>query len=86
MGKETVTYAYAGIAKCGCVRAATIDNPEHAKEVRRDVVAMLKWGTIERMSLDQVRREFCIDKHGLSGEDCPHPGACPYRQKEAPDA
>ena len=76
---------YIGVSACGCIRAATVDNPAHAKEVRKDVTSFMRYGdTIERMTSEQVRVKFCIDKHIRSGkvQTCPHPGACPHRVKE----
>ena len=80
----TTTYAYIGVSPCGCIRAATVDNPQHAKEVRKDVASFMRYGdTIERMPVEQVRVKFCVDKHLYKGKavTCPHPQACPHRNK-----
>ena len=75
------TMSYVGVDKtCGCIRAATVDNEEHAKDVRRDVLEFMKWATIERLSVDEVRQQFCADRHPRTG--CPHPGVCPHRAAE----
>ena len=71
-------FAYQAIDPCGCVRAATIDDPKHAKEVKRDLAQFLKHAAyIERVPLEKVRVTLCTDKHPK--EVCPHPQACPYR-------
>ena len=44
----TEDMVYVGIQSCGCVVAATIDNPNRKKEVRRAVMDFMKWGTVER--------------------------------------
>ncbi len=75
------THSYVSISPCGCIRAATVDSPEHAKEVRRDVASFMRSGdTIERMKTEDVRVKFCFDKHPKKA-GCPHPGACPHRAK-----
>lgn len=72
-------YAYVGISPCGCIRAASVDNPEHAAHVRRDVSAFMRAGdTIERMEVEAVRKQFCTAPHPKK-TGCPHPGACPTR-------
>jgi hypothetical protein len=84
----TETFAYVGIKECGCIRAATIDNPSYKKEVRRDVAEFLKWGTVERVSVERARVQFCGDEHPHTGwgktyqQTCPHPQACPHRNLE----
>ena len=70
-----VSHAYIGIARCGCVLGVTIDNPAHAKEVRRDVQAFMRAGdTIERVTVEVAREKFCIVNHR---KGCPHPQNCP---------
>ena len=73
--------AYVGVSPCGCIRAATVDNPEHAKDVRKDVAAFMRAGdTIERLSVELARMQFCGNKHPKDTGG-PHPAACPYRAK-----
>jgi hypothetical protein len=49
-------HAYIGIKKCGCVVAATMDMPEHAKQVGKDVAGFISEGlTVERISTEEVR-------------------------------
>lgn len=51
--------AYVGIKSCGCVVAATVDNPAHQKEVAKDVATFIKEGlTIERKTCAWVRENF----------------------------
>lgn len=79
-------YSYVGISPCGCIRAATVDNPEHAKYVRRDVAAFMRYGdTIERMEIERARIQFCMDKHPKK-TGCPHTGACPHRKNLTQDS
>ena len=67
--------SYIGISPCGCVQAATVDDPAHSKDVRRNVSSFLRWGHVERVSNEEVRRRFCTTPHkkGI----CPHPQSCP---------
>ncbi len=74
---EITEYAYIGIAPCGCVQAATIDRPEHKKEVRKDVMGMMKWVTIERTLVPQARIRLCWEQQPK--DVCPHPQGCPTR-------
>lgn len=78
--------AYVGVEPCGCIRAVTVDNPDHAKDVRRNVLEFLRFGTVERMSVEKARVALCFDKHGTKNNVCPHPNACPHRTKEPADA
>ena len=49
-------YAYIGIMKCGCVVAATMDMPDHAKQVAKDVAGFIREGyRVERVSTEEVR-------------------------------
>lgn len=51
--------AYIAREKCGCVTGATIDNPQHRKEVAKDVAAWVRDGRIvERVDSGYVRAEF----------------------------
>ena len=72
--------SYIGVDKCGCVLAATVDNPEHAKYVRRDVLEFMKWGFVERVEVEEARRQLCCAPHK---KGCPHPQQCPNRLEGA---
>jgi hypothetical protein len=69
------THAYVGIADCGCLQAAAVDSPDRKQEVRKEVMSMMKWGTIERMPIETARMRLCLGKHPKNV--CPHPQACP---------
>ena len=75
MSTSNSTHAYIGVDKCGCIRAVTVDNPAHKKEVRKDVMDIMKWGTIERVLIESARIRLCFDTHS---PHCPHPNACPH--------
>lgn len=80
-------YAYVGVAECGCIRAAAVDNPAHAKEVRKDVSGFMRDGmVVERRTVAEARVQLCLTGHGKKGLDCPHAGACPERSKKAATA
>jgi hypothetical protein len=82
---DKATHAYLGIASCGCVMAMTVDNPEHKKDVAKDVASFMRWGaTIERVSIEYARKAFCGSSHGKKGDNCPHPNACPDKATAAP--
>jgi len=66
--------AYVGRAHCGCVQAATLDEPRHADQVRRDVAGFRRWGTVERMTVEDARSAFCLS---------PHPLFCPCSRARA---
>lgn len=47
---------YIGRSSCGCARAVVVDNPQHAKQVAKDVASFIKDGlTIERVTCEYVR-------------------------------
>ena len=49
-------HAYIGTKKCGCVVAAVVDNPDHAKDVAKDVAGFIRKGlSIERVSIEKAR-------------------------------
>ena len=72
-------FAYVGVETCGCITAAVVDNPDHAKDVRRAVSGFMRWGTVERMPLAEIRKAICLTKHPQK-TGCPHPGECPSRR------
>jgi hypothetical protein len=81
MSTNTEQMAYVGIAPCGCMRAAVVDEPKHAKDVRKDVSGFMRDGlTVERVPVALVRVRLCLDKHPKVG--CPHEHACPHAKKE----
>lgn len=72
---EPTVWAYAARSACGCIRGATVDNPDHAKEDRRNVMEFMKLGdTIERMTVEQVRTDLCVKPHKKNVCPCNSPG------------
>lgn len=56
-------------ADCGCVTCVTIDNPDHKREVAKDVAQWVRWGmTVERVAADEARQMFT---------------SCPHREQKA---
>lgn len=58
-------YAYIGIKSCGCCVAATVDDPQHMKEVAEDLAEFVESGLhVERVKIEdaRLRLEQCI--HG----------------------
>jgi hypothetical protein len=57
--------AYIGRARCGCVPALTIDEPEYAEDVANDIAGWLRQGrTIERVTVEKGK--------AMLTTDCPH--------------
>ena len=78
------THAYVGVAPCGCIRAATVDDDVHPKDVAADIVGFMRGGmTLERVSLEGGPVRLCWAEHAPGSLGCPHDGACPERTKEA---
>jgi hypothetical protein len=67
---------YVGIAPCGCIQAATMDTSENTRK-RNDVSSFLKWGSVERVPVETIRKQLCLTKHPKN--ICPHPEGCPSR-------
>ena len=54
---------YIGIKKCGCVVAACVDNPEHKKDIAKNISDWVKDGlTIERISVEDARNRLSCCK------------------------
>jgi hypothetical protein len=52
----TEMMAYAGRKRCGCVVAACVDEPNHARDVAREIANWVRAGmTVERMTVEDVR-------------------------------
>ncbi len=67
-------HAYIGIAPCGCIQAAWLDA---ATDVAEEVLQILDWGRVERVSLDAGPVYLCTAEHNA----CPHPGGCPQHTR-----
>lgn len=72
-------FAYIGVAQCGCTLSAIVDNPAHAKEVAKEIRAILKWGHIEYVGIVEARKVLCLENH--LKDKCPHPEGCPSRRE-----
>jgi hypothetical protein len=49
-------FCYVGIKPCGCVTCATVDSPEHGKDVAKDVSRYIKDGLkVERIPVEEAR-------------------------------
>jgi hypothetical protein len=82
----TESICYVGIAPCGCVQAAVAMNPNNPQDLthtNRAIASFAKWGTVERMPIEQVRVVLCLAKHPKRKREtiCPHPKKCPERVK-----
>lgn len=67
---------YVGIRPCGCVVAATVDDPDDAKTVAQDVAGFLRSGLkVEPMDTEEVRKRLrgCPHHHGGSQQQVPLP-------------
>jgi len=54
--EEAARMAYIGRSPCGCVRAATVDDPARARDVAKEIAAMVRGKlTIERVTCESVR-------------------------------
>lgn len=52
----SATYAYVGVEPCGCVSAAVVDMPDHAKDVAKAVAEMIQHGSsVQRVTIEQCR-------------------------------
>lgn len=48
--------AYIGRADCGCIRMAVVDDPDHKRDVAREIAKAVKHGeTVERVTCAYVR-------------------------------
>lgn len=61
----SATHAYIGVAPCGCVFSACVDNPEHAKETAKFCRDVIKDGEhIERVTIEEARERLKGRHHG----------------------
>lgn len=59
------TPAYIAIAPCGCCHAVTVDEPQYAKDVAKDIADWVKRGShVEHTTVDKARELIVFD--------CPH--------------
>jgi hypothetical protein len=66
------THAYVSTTRCGCVIAATVDNPLHAHDVRQFVNNELISGcSINRVTIEDVRQMVFGCEHKEHTELCP---------------
>lgn len=66
-----MTMAYAGrVPGCGCLVAATIDNPERKKDVAKFVQEMIRDGLeVSRVDTEEVRLTMQTCVHGEGQDD-----------------
>ena len=66
--KSDIQFAYVGRKACGCMVAATLDDPTWPKRMATDVADFIKDGlTIERVSIETVRDQLRSCKCGSEG-------------------
>ena len=57
----TQVYAYRGICKHGKVRLMTVDKPEYAKDVAKDIADCIRHGlTVDRVTVEEARKSDMI--------------------------
>lgn len=78
------THAYMGARPCGCACALLVDNPEHKREVAKDVASWIRSGlTIQRGTIEEAR-QFWKDKFASCPECAArHKRACERDKKKA---
>lgn len=63
MSDEKPTHAYQIRERCGCVQTVTVDNPNHSREVARELAKGIRRGaTVERVLLADAQMDW----------ECPH--------------
>lgn len=51
-----MSMAYIAREKCGCITMATVDDPEHKREVAKQIAKAVRLGeTVERVTCEYVR-------------------------------
>lgn len=70
MDKEDISYSYVSRQPCGCLGVAVVDNPEHRRDVAKEVAKAIRCGEIvERVATDSVRTMgWWCPKHRLERE------------------
>ena len=57
-------YAYIATKPCGCIVMATVDFPEHKREVAKEVGKAIRQGyTVERVAVSYVREHWECSVH-----------------------
>lgn len=57
---------YVARKSCGCIIAATVDEPDMLKENAKEIARWIRKGyTVDRVTVQHVREHF-------QGQDCPH--------------
>lgn len=63
--------AYVAKKPCGCICSAVVDEPNHKRDVAKDVAEWIREGlTIEHVTVQHVRENFV-------GWQCPHEPVAP---------
>lgn len=68
--KEDISYSYISRQPCGCLGMAVVDNPEHRRDVAKEVAKAIRCGEIvEGVTSDYVRKgNWYCPKHMLEME------------------
>ncbi len=70
MDDEAQIMCYIGRKSCGCVVAATVDEPQYREDVAKDIADWLRSGlTIERVTVEYARQNLNF--------------SCPHKQQPA---
>lgn len=65
--KGGTRYSYISIQPCGCLGIAVVDNPEHKRDVAKEVAKAIRLGErVKRVTSDSVRKmDWRCPKHRL---------------------
>lgn len=68
MPEESMSYI--SRRPCGCLSMAVVDNPEHKRDVAKEVAKAIRLGeTVERVTSESVRKmDWWCPKHRLERE------------------
>ena len=63
---DEISMSYVGRAKCGCIQIAIVDNPEHIRDVAKEVGKAIRLGYhVERVTSSWVREHWqCYECEG----------------------
>lgn len=67
MPEESMSYSYISRQPCGCLTVAIVDNPEHRRDVAKEVAKAIRNGeVVERVTSESVRKiDWYCPKHRL---------------------
>ena len=59
-----MSFSYIGRKHCGCLVAAMVDDPEHKKDIAKEIAKWIRDGLIiERVTTEYVRENFKYCSH-----------------------